>query len=81
MPLSDWYLVRVDVPSGAQHVLTTASGSPVFRPAWSPEGDRIAYISVGTSGQPDIYVIAATGGKAWPLAVTLRTKEQYLDWR
>lgn len=79
--LTDWYLVRVDVESGAERVLTGATDSPVFRPAWSPEGDHIAYISAGASGQPDIYVVPASGGIAWPLANTLRTKEQYLDWR
>jgi len=79
--LSDWYLVRVNVDTREQRVLTTTAASPVFRPAWSPEGDRIAYISAGSSRQPDIYVIAADGGTPVALAVTLRTKEQYLDWR
>jgi Tol biopolymer transport system component len=79
--LQDWYLSKVDVATRTVQVLTTADESPVFRPVWSPEGDRIAYISAGASGQPDIYILSVDGGPPRPLAVTLLTKEEYVDWR
>jgi Tol biopolymer transport system component len=48
---------------------------------WSPDGTRIAYITVGLTNGPDIYIINATGGVPIPLQLTLDTKEEYVDWR
>ena len=79
--LDSWYLTRVSVASGQQRVLTGASDTPIFRPVWSPDGRYIAYITVGRTLAPDIYLIAAGGGPPMPLQLTLDTKEEFLDWR
>lgn len=79
--LDEWYLVRVDVRTGFQTVLTGSKESPAFNPVWSPDGRRIAFISMGDVPQPDIYVINADGTGRRPLQVTLRSHEEYVDWR
>jgi Tol biopolymer transport system component len=82
LPLTDWHLVKVDVASGIQTVLTDALGSPAFSPAWSPDGRSITFISLGPPGQPDIHTIAADGaGTAIPVQITLLSHESSLDWR
>jgi Tol biopolymer transport system component len=81
LPLSDWYLVKVDVDRGVQTVLTDALDSPAFSPAWSPDGRSIAFVSVGPPGQPDIHIVDAGGGRALPVQVTLLAKESSVDWR
>jgi Tol biopolymer transport system component len=79
--LDSWYLVTLDIASGVQTVLTRAQDTPTLRPVWSPDGTRIAYITVGLTNGPDIYIINATGGVPIPLQLTLDTKEEYVDWR
>jgi Tol biopolymer transport system component len=81
IPTDDWYLAKVEVDTGAQVLLTSAEDSPAFRPVWSPEGDRVAYMSGGHSPQPDIYVVDADGGRPMALQVTLLSKEESFDWR
>lgn len=81
LPLQDWYLVKVDVATGRQTVLTSALDSPVFSPTWSPDGRQVAFISVSPPGQPDVHVVAAAGGPALPVQVTLLTHEFTVDWR
>lgn len=80
LPLKDWYAVAVEVASGAARVV--AGGDQlVLRPAWSPDGRQIAFISVGPTGQPDIYVVDRDGGLPHPLQMTIRSKEAFFDWR
>jgi Tol biopolymer transport system component len=80
--MEGWALVRVDVRSGAQTVLTAPDLSPTLNPVWSPEGDQIAFISVsGPPLQPDVWVIGADGSDPRPLQVTLLSKETSVDWR
>ncbi|HLQ62328.1 MAG TPA: hypothetical protein VK131_10720 [Candidatus Acidoferrales bacterium] len=79
--LDSWYLVRMDVASRAQTVLTRAEDSPPLRPVWSPDGSSIAYITIGRTLAPDIYVVPAGGGRARPLQLTILSKEEYVDWR
>lgn len=82
IPLHDWYLVVADARTGAQRLLTVPGDPPAFRPAWSPDGRRIAFISITLPGQPDIYVVEADGsGRARPLQVTMQTHELFVDWR
>ena len=43
--------------------LTSASGAAELQPAWSPEGERIAYVRrAGITGRADLFVMNATGG-------------------
>lgn len=80
--MEGWALVKVDVRTGAQTVLTTPDVSPTLNPVWSPEGDQIAFISVsGPPLQPDVWVIGADGSDPRPLQVTLLSKETSVDWR
>jgi Tol biopolymer transport system component len=81
IPMDDWYLVKVDVETGIQEVLTRPTDSPVFRPVWSPDGERIAFISSGRSPQPDVFVVNADGTNVRELQITLLSKEEFLDWR
>lgn len=50
--------------------LTALNGPFVASPRWSPDGSQIAFESRANQQQPDIYVIAANGGKA-PRRLTL----------
>jgi len=81
IPRGDWYLVRVDVATGAEQVITAAAASPTLAPAWSPDGSEIAYISTTDGFQPDVYVVSATGGASRPLQITGLTQEHSVDWK
>jgi dipeptidyl aminopeptidase/acylaminoacyl peptidase len=63
---SDRELVRIDISTGAQHVLTYERRG-VGSPRWSPSGDRLAFVAVegtGKEAQPQIFVLPMTGGEA-----------------
>lgn len=79
--LKNWFLAKVDLPSGTTYTLTRPEDSPVFRPVFSPDGARIAYISAGLRKiQIDVAMMNADGSDAH-LVNTLRTKEEFVDWR
>jgi Tol biopolymer transport system component len=81
LPLHDWYLVKIDVSTGQQTVLTSPLDSPVFRPTWSPDGRSIVFVSLGRPAQPDLFSVPAGGGPVRPVQVTVRTHETSVDWR
>ena len=82
VPLDGWALVRLDTVTGEQVVLTGAADSPAFEPVWSPDGSRIAFISLSGAGQqPDIHVVGRDGGTVRPVQVTVLTDETWVDWR
>jgi dipeptidyl aminopeptidase/acylaminoacyl peptidase len=63
---SDRELVRIDIATGAQHVLTYERRG-VGSPRWSPSGDRVAFVAVegtGKEAQPQIFVLPMAGGEA-----------------
>ena len=45
----------IDAESGEQRPLVTASGSH-SQPRWSPNGDRIAYVSTAEANRPQLFV-------------------------
>jgi Tol biopolymer transport system component len=68
-------LYIVDLPSGTPRLLTGASGANAegeFMPAWSPDGQSIAYVTWTTTGG-HIKRVAASGGTPQ----TLTTAEGY----
>lgn len=52
----------IDPTSSATVKLTTSPGAAELQPAWSPEGDRIAFVRRGgLTGRPDLFVMNAAG--------------------
>jgi eukaryotic-like serine/threonine-protein kinase len=64
----------VDVGGGEPQLLIGGARNPVYQPAWSPSGARIAFWSV-RGGQRDIATVAATGGER-----VLVTDDVAVDW-
>jgi dipeptidyl aminopeptidase/acylaminoacyl peptidase len=59
-------LLLVDVASGAQRALTQGRHD-VAQPRWSPNGDRLAFISNAPTGKetkPQLFVLPMNGGEA-----------------
>ncbi len=81
IPRTDWFLVKVDVATGAQQVLTSPSDSPALAPVYSPDGTQIAYISITDNLQPDLYVMNADGGPSRPIQITVLDQEFSIDWK
>lgn len=76
-----WAIVRLDIASGRQQVVTRVGDAPAFRPVWSPDGGTIAYISAaGARSQPDVRLVDVDGSRD-RLLVTLLTREAFVDWR
>ena len=55
-----WFDIFVIHPDGTGRVNLTHSGSYDFSPAWSPDGERIAFVST-RDGNREIYVMNADG--------------------
>ena len=66
-------LWAIDVSSGARRRIETPGDA--VQPRWSPHGQRIAYWSVSSAGQRDVFTVAAAGGGA--VAVTT---DAAIDW-
>jgi serine/threonine protein kinase/WD40 repeat protein len=62
----------IDVASGRTRLLTTPDA---VQPDWSPHGSRIAYWTMDSRGQRDIWTVPAEGGPPAPL-----TDDAPLDW-
>jgi Tol biopolymer transport system component len=80
LPTKDWFVVITNVETGRTAAIAGADRL-VLRPTWSPDGRRVAFISVGPTGQPDIYVVGSDGRGLRPLQATIRSKEAFIDWR
>ena len=68
----------IDAGSGAKRVL--AKDADAMQPSWSPHGNRIAFWGLrGSSGQRDLWTIAADGSDAATGGTTV-TDDPPLDW-
>ncbi len=75
----DQTLMVIPVSGGTPRALTTDLAAGVSAPAWSPSGDRIAYLAQGSDGQAQIFVVSANGGA--PQAVTAaKNGVQHFVW-
>jgi Tol biopolymer transport system component len=84
LPLHDWFLIKLDLRTGQEWQLTRDAGAFAHRAVWSPDGTHIAYVSFDPGsklGQSDIYVMDADGRHAQPMQITIRTSEEFVDWR
>ena len=80
------HLVRIDLAAGRETVLTRGPDS-CERPAWSPDGKLLAFLSTRPAGRnrrPDedraqVWLFDPTGGEPWPLTELARGVLQY-DW-
>lgn len=73
-------LVRIDLATKAQHVLTHGRRTVSF-PRWSPSGDRLAFLAgAGTPEKPQVFVLSMSGGD--PLQITKAASGvQQFAWR
>ncbi|KAA0234412.1 MAG: Protein TolB [Acidimicrobiales bacterium] len=80
LPLTDWYIVRVDLATGVEATLTGAGNAPVLSPTVSGDGSQMAY--VGLSGvTTDILVMDTSDGSVRPLVSTPDVLETHVAWR
>jgi Tol biopolymer transport system component len=69
-------LQAMNLTTGEMRQITaTGAAGDAVQPNWSPTGERIAYWGNQSSGQRDIWTVAARGGE--PVAVT---NDPALDW-
>jgi TolB protein len=76
-----WTIETIDVASLERRVVAEGVTAPMPRPVWAPDGQEIAFVTAGRTGQPDISVVPASGGPARPLLVSTTAWELFLDWR
>jgi TolB protein len=80
LPATRWSLVKVDVATGRETVLTTPSESPTWRPVYSPDGRSIDFIGLkyGTKG---VFRTTPGGARVAPVLVMPDFNVTSLDWR
>jgi Tol biopolymer transport system component/O-antigen ligase len=80
LPATGWSLVKVDVRSGQQTVLTRPGDSPTWRPVFSPDGSRIDFIGHQYKTN-DIFWTTPAGAPVRPLLITPLINETSVDWK
>ncbi len=78
---SEWWIVARELGQGSERIVAHGYGVLPSRPTWAPDGNTIAYVAPGGSGQPDIYVASIAGDPPRPLQVTTTSWELFVDWR
>lgn len=61
------FALKVSDVDGHNAFSVFESAEPIISPAWSPDGNRIAYVSF-EERRPIVYVQSLTDGKRWPVA-------------
>jgi len=80
LPRTGWSLVKVDVASGHETVLTTPADSPTLRPVFSPDGKEIDFIGHKYKSL-DIFQTTPSGAPVEPLLITPLINETSVDWK
>jgi len=80
LPLDHWTLVKIEVATGRETVLSNAADGPAFKPVWAPEGDRIYFIGVGPRTF-DVFSADPNGAGVKPVLITPAINETSIDWR
>jgi Tol biopolymer transport system component len=80
LPRTGWSLVKVDLASGRQTVLTAPGDSPTYRPVYSPDGSHIDFIG-WKYRTLDIFQTTPQGGPVEPLLITPLINETSIDWK
>jgi Tol biopolymer transport system component/O-antigen ligase len=80
LPRAGWSLVKVDVATGQETVLTTPNDSPTWRPVYSPDGSQIDFIG-WKYRTLDIFQTTPSGGPVQPLLITPLLNETSVDWK
>jgi len=80
LPKTGWSLVKVDVATGHETVLTTPSDSPTWRPVYSPDGNEIDFIGwkYRTLG---VFQTTPSGATVHPLLITPLMNVTSVDWK
>ena len=80
LPATRWSLVKVDLATGNETVLTTPSDSPTWRPVYSPDGRYIDFIGLkyGTKG---VFRTTPSGARVEPVLVMPDINVTSVDWR
>lgn len=80
LPQSGWSLVKVDVATGAERVLTQPADSPTFRPVYSPDGTQIDFIG-DRYGFLGMFQTTPDGAPVQPLLVDAQMSVAMVDWK
>ncbi|MGO9029676.1 MAG: O-antigen ligase family protein [Acidimicrobiales bacterium] len=80
LPTAGWSLVKVDVATGQESVLTTPADSPTWRPVYSPDGSQIDFIGwkYRTMG---VFRTTPDGAPVEPLLITPNLDVTSVDWK
>jgi dipeptidyl aminopeptidase/acylaminoacyl peptidase len=83
----NWYVAQIYTLDAGPHGLMKPLYKPplqIANPAWSPDGEKIAFIAGLMSDEPavggDIYTIASTGGDATNLTPNRKSSASWLTW-
>ena len=80
LPKTGWSLVKADVATGHEAVLTTPADSPTWRPVYSPDGQHIDFIG-WKYRLPNVFQTTPSGEPVTPLLITPFLKVTALDWK
>ena len=72
-------IVVVDATGGGRHVLTNRTDGRAVEPAWSPDGDGIAYVRLRRRAAA-VFVVAAEGGAPRRLTRDFRVSKESEPW-